>query len=72
MNAQPLGSPQRLTGQDLVRLKKYLADNLMRAVEMEGIPAAQRVTFVQQNINRIFEQTQLKLPEDLKKEIFNQ
>lgn len=72
MNAQPLGSPQRLTGQDLVRLKKYLADNLMRAVEMEGIPAAQRVTFVQQNINRIFEQTQLKLPEDLKKEIFKQ
>lgn len=66
------GSSQRLTGQDLVRLKRYLADNLMRAVEMEGTPAAQRTTFIQQNIGRVFEQTQLKLPEDLKKEIFKQ
>jgi pilus assembly protein CpaF len=32
----------------------------------------QRTTFVQQNIGRIFETTQLKLPEDLKKDIFKQ
>jgi pilus assembly protein CpaF len=71
-NRQPLGAPQRLTGQDLVRLKKYLADNLLRALEMEGVEASQRTTFVQQNIGRIFETTQLKLPEDLKKDIFKQ
>lgn len=70
MNAP--GAPQRLTGQDLIRLKKFLADNLMRALEMESIPAAQRTTFVQQNITKIFEQTQVKLPEDVKKEIFKQ
>jgi pilus assembly protein CpaF len=70
MNAS--GAPQRLTGQDLIRLKKFLADNLMRALEMESIPAAQRTTFVQQNITKIFEQTQIKLPEDVKKEIFKQ
>jgi pilus assembly protein CpaF len=70
MNAP--GAPQRLTGQDLIRLKKFLADNLMRALEMESIPAAQRNTFVQQNITKIFEQTQIKLPEDVKKEIFKQ
>ena len=29
------GSPSRLTSQDLIRLKKYLADNLMRALESE-------------------------------------
>lgn len=62
----------RLTGQDLIRLKKYLSDNLMRALEMEGIAAAQRGEFVQQNISRVFDQTQLKLPEDLKKQIFSQ
>ncbi|HCB02313.1 MAG TPA: type II secretion system protein E [Anaerolineae bacterium] len=39
---------------------------------MESIPAAQRNTFVQQNITKIFEQTQIKLPEDVKKEIFKQ
>jgi pilus assembly protein CpaF len=71
-NRQPLGNPQRLTGQDLVRLKKYLADNLLRALEMEGVEASQRTVFIQQNVGRIFETTQLKLPEDLKKEIFKQ
>lgn len=71
-NRQPLGNPQRLTGQDLVRLKKYLADNLLRALEMDGVEASQRNTFIQQNVGRIFETTQLKLPEDLKKEIFKQ
>jgi pilus assembly protein CpaF len=72
MNRQPSGAPQRLTGQDLVRLKKYLADNLLRALEMDGVEASQRPVFIQQNIGRIFETTQLKLPEDLKKDIFNQ
>lgn len=72
MNRQPLGTPQRLTGQDLVRLKKYLADNLLRALEMDGIEASQRATFIRQNVGRIFETTQLKLPEDLKKDIFEQ
>jgi pilus assembly protein CpaF len=72
MNRQPSGVPQRLTGQDLVRLKKYLAENLLRALEMDGVEASQRTTFIQQNIGRIFETTQLKLPEDLKKDIFNQ
>lgn len=70
MNAQ--GAPQRLTGQDLIKLKKYLSENLMRALEMESVPAPQRTTFVQQNILRVFEQTQIKLPEDIKKEIFKQ
>lgn len=70
MNAT--GAPQRLTSQDLIRLKKYLSDNLMRALEMESVPASQRATFAQQNIAKIFEQTQVKLPEDVKKEIFKQ
>ena len=72
MNKQIQGAAQRLTGQDLVRLKKYLADNLLRALETEGIDASQRVAFIQQNIGRVFETTQLKFPEDLKKEIFKQ
>ncbi len=65
-------SPGRLTGQDLIRLKKYLADNLMRALESENISVAQRADFVQQNIIHVYEQTQLKLPNDLRKEIFEQ
>jgi pilus assembly protein CpaF len=62
----------RLTSQDLVRLKKYLSENLARAVETEGIPAPQRSTFIQQQIANIYAQTQLKLPDDLRKQIFDQ
>lgn len=72
MNTPLSGAPQRLTGQDLIRLKKYLADNLLRALETEGVEASQRATFIQQNIGRVFDTTQLKFPEDLKKDIFKQ
>lgn len=69
MNPSALGG---LTSQDLIRLKKYLADGLIRALEMEGVPAAQRANFVQKNIVHVYEQTKLKIPEDLKKQIFDQ
>jgi pilus assembly protein CpaF len=62
----------KLTGQDLFRLKKYLSDNLLRALETDGIPGSQRDAFARQNIGKVFEQTQLKLPEDLRKQIFDQ
>ena len=62
----------RFTSQDLSRLKRHLADNLLRALEMDGVPDAQRTSFVKQNIIHIYEQTQLKLPEDLRKQIFDQ
>ncbi len=65
-------APAGLTSQDLIRLKKYLAEGLGRALEMEGISAAQRPAFVQKNILQIYEQTKLKIPEDLKKQIFDQ
>jgi pilus assembly protein CpaF len=72
MNTPAGSGPKRLSGDDLVRLKKHLADSLSRALESDGIPAAQRNAFVQQNISRAYAQTQLKLPEDVKKEIFKQ
>jgi pilus assembly protein CpaF len=61
-----------LTSQDLSRLKKYLSDTLLRALEMEGIPAKERGVFIQKNIVHAFEQTKLKLPEDVRKHIFEQ
>lgn len=64
--------PARFTNQDLLRLKKYLADNLLRALEMDDVPVAQRNGFLQQQIAQIYEQTQLKLPDDLRKQIFSQ
>ena len=72
MNSLNSSVPGRLTGQDLVRLKKYLADNLMRALESEGISVEQRNNFIRQNIIHVYAQTQLKLPDDLRKQIFEQ
>jgi pilus assembly protein CpaF len=72
MNLPGSTASGRLTSQDLIRLKKYLADNLMRALEAEGISAEQRTNFVRQNIIHVYEQTQLKLPDDLRKQIFEQ
>ena len=70
---QPVSpGPTRLTSQDLSRLKKYLADGLARAVESEGVPAAERPAFIQQQIARIYDQTQLRLPDELRKQIFDQ
>ncbi len=68
----PAAQPARLTGQDLVRLKKYLADTMMRALESEGVPHEQRDAFIKQNMMQVFQQTQVKLPEDLRKQIFDQ
>lgn len=65
-------APKRLTSQDLMRLKKYLSDNLLRALEMEGIPAGERNAFIQKNILHVLEQTKIKLPEDIQKHIFAQ
>src|SRR3989304_550194 len=65
-------APQRLSSQDLIKLKKYLADHLLRAMELEEVASTQRSSFIQQNISNVYEQTQLRLPEDLKKDIFGQ
>lgn len=71
--ATPNPSAQsRLTGQDLSRLKKYLADNLNRALEAEGIASDHRQEFVQKSIRLIYDQTQVRLPDDLRKQIFDQ
>ncbi len=72
MTSPNSSSPGRLTGQDLSRLKKYLADNLMSALDAERIPVAQRAVFARQNIIHVYEQTNLKLPDDLRKQIFDQ
>jgi pilus assembly protein CpaF len=62
----------RLTAEDLIRLKKYLADGLSRAIETEGVDAPNRSAFIQKHIAHVFEQTNLKFPDDVRNHIFNQ
>src|SRR5574342_1075254 len=71
-----VGGVSRLTSQDLIRLKKYLIDNVSRAIESEGIAAAQRDEYIRQQIEAVYDQANLKLPSDLRgmilKEIVNE
>jgi len=66
------GNASRLTGQDLVRLKKYLIDNISRVIEAEGIAANERDDFIKQQIEGIYNQANLKLPQDLREMIFKE
>ena len=61
----------RLTGQDLVRLKKYLIDTISRTIEMEGVSFDQRSNFIKERIEGIYAQAKLKLPDDMRNMIFN-
>ena len=66
----------RLTAQDLVKLKKFLIDNVSRAIEAEGISADQRDDFIKQQIEGVYDQANLKLPQDVRgmilKEVLNE
>jgi pilus assembly protein CpaF len=61
-----------LNNHDFARLKKYISDTLMRAMESERISPAEQSNFVRQNIGRVFDHTQLRLPPDMKKILFDQ
>jgi pilus assembly protein CpaF len=69
--SQPQASV-RLTEHDITLLVKFLGENLMRAMEAEGTPVAQQSNFIKQNIGRMFEKTQLILPDNLKRQIADQ
>jgi pilus assembly protein CpaF len=70
------GGVSRLTSQDLIKLKKYLIDNVARAIEAAGIAATQRDDFIKQQIEAIYDQANLRLPQDLRgmilKEVLNE
>lgn len=62
----------RLTGQDLIRLKKYLIDNISRSIEVEGVTSEKREEHIKQRIQGIYEQANLKLPPDVRNTIFQE
>jgi len=70
------GGVSRLTSQDLIKLKKYLIDNVSRVIEAEGIAADQRDEYIRQQIEAVYDQANLKLPQDLRgmilKEVVNE
>jgi pilus assembly protein CpaF len=68
----PIQSKSRgLTGPDILKLKRYLIENIARAFENENTPPAQRKEIIAQRFKQIYEQARLQLPDAIRQQIFN-
>jgi pilus assembly protein CpaF len=68
---QPTSSnTSRLSGTDLIKLKRYLIDSLSRGIESEGVLAEHRSEFIQQHMKDVYDQAHLNLSEDVQHLIF--
>ena len=71
--ATPLSSNFRqLTSADLLKFKKYLAENISRSLEGEVLQLGDRAEIVKQRLNDMYVQSKVTLPEDIRKQIFNE
>jgi pilus assembly protein CpaF len=68
---QPTSSnTSRLSGADLIKLKRYLIDSLSRGIESEGILSEHRSEFIQEHLKDVYDQAHLNLSEDVQRLIF--
>ena len=71
--ATPLSSNfTRLTSADLLKFKKYLAENIGRSMEGEPLQLGDRAELIKQRLQEIYSQTKVTLPEDIRKQVFNE
>src|SRR4026209_2847005 len=62
----------KLTSADLLKFKKYLAENISRSMEDEPLQLGDRAEIVKQRLNEAYVQSKVTLPEDIRKQIFNE
>jgi pilus assembly protein CpaF len=71
--ATPLSANFRqLTAADLLKFKKYLAENISRSLEGEVLQLGDRAEIVKQRLNETYLQAKVTLPEDIRKQIFSE
>ena len=71
--ATPLSSNfTRLTSADLLKFKKYLAENIGRSMEGEPLQLGDRAEMIKQRLEEIYVQTKVTLPDDIRKQVFNE
>jgi pilus assembly protein CpaF len=69
--AAPIASNfARLTSADLLKLKRYLIENVGRSMEGEQLQLGDRAAFIKQRLQEVYIQTKVNLPEDLRKQVF--
>jgi pilus assembly protein CpaF len=69
--ATPLTSNfTRLTSADLLKLKRYLIENVGRSMEGEQVELEDRSEFMKQRLQEVYTQTRVNLPDDIRKQVF--
>ena len=71
MAAPILSNVTRLTSADLLKLKRYLIENVGRSMEGEELQLGDRSEFIKQRLGEVYVQTKVNLPEDIRKQIFD-
>jgi pilus assembly protein CpaF len=70
--ATPIASNfTRLTSADLLKFKRYLIENVGRSMEGEQLQLDDRSGFMKQRLQEVYVQTKVSLPEDLRKQVFD-
>ena len=62
----------RLTSADLLKFKRYLAENVSRSLEGEILQLGERNDILKQRLNEAYVQTRVSLPEDIRQQIFHE
>src|SRR5919106_1221824 len=62
----------RLTSADLLKFKRYLVESVSRSMEGESFQLGDRNEVLRQRLNEAYLQTKVSLPEDIRKQIFNE
>ena len=71
MAAPILSNVTRLTSADLLKFKRYLIENVGRSMEGEELQLGDRSEFIKQRLGEVYVQTKVNLPEDIRKQIFD-
>jgi len=71
MAAPILSNVTRLTSADLLKLKRYLIENVGRSMEGEELQLGDRFEFIKQRLGEVYVQTKVNLPEDIRKQVFD-
>lgn len=71
MAAPILSNFTRLTSADLLKFKRYLIENVGRSMEGEELQLGDRAEFMKQRLGEVYAQTKVNLPEDIRKQIFD-
>ena len=71
MAAPILSNVTRLTSADLLKFKRYLIENVDRSMEGEELQLGDRTEFIKQRLGEVYVQAKVNLPEDIRKQIFD-